>query len=66
MPAADRYQTPYRSPQGQLWKLGETLWKLATKLPDYAPRKRRPPPSGAMQDPSSHQMRPRHAKLIRA
>lgn len=40
VPTAERLQTPYHSPQGQLWELDETLWKLATRLQDYAPRKR--------------------------
>jgi hypothetical protein len=51
VPAAERYQTPYRSPQGHLWELDDKWWKLATKLPDYAPRIRRLVPSGARQDP---------------
>lgn len=41
VPTAQRFETPYRSPQGQLWELDETLWKLATRLREYAPRKRR-------------------------
>jgi hypothetical protein len=40
VPAAERLQTPYRPPQGPLWEVDETIWKLATRLPDYAPRKR--------------------------
>ena len=26
VPTAERYQTPYRSPQGQLWELDDQLW----------------------------------------
>ncbi len=39
--AAKRLETPYRSPQGWLWELDDTIWKLAKRLPAYAPRKRR-------------------------
>jgi hypothetical protein len=50
VPTAERFQTPYHySLQGQLWNLDETLWKLATKLRDYAPRQRRLGPAGAIQ-----------------
>ena len=28
------------APQGRLWELDETMWKLAKRLPDYAPGKR--------------------------
>src|SRR5713101_6300757 len=38
---ARRFETPYRSLQGWLWELDETLWQLAKRLPDYAPRKKR-------------------------
>jgi hypothetical protein len=41
VPDAKRFETPYRSPQGWLWDLDDTMWKLAKRLPDYAPRKRR-------------------------
>jgi hypothetical protein len=34
------FETPYRSLQGWLWELDETLWHLARRLPDYAPRKK--------------------------
>lgn len=51
VPTAERFQTPYHLLQGQLWELDEKLWKLATRLPAYAPRKRRPGSPGAMQDP---------------
>jgi transposase len=51
VPTAERFLTPYQSHQRQLWELDETLWKFATRLPDYAPRQRRPPPSGARQAP---------------
>lgn len=51
VPTAERFVTPYHSLQGQLWDLDEMLWKLATRLPDYAPRQRRPGPPGARQDP---------------
>ena len=50
-PTAERCQTPYRLLEGQLWEQDDKLWKFATKLPDYAPRKRRPGPPGARQDP---------------
>jgi putative transposase len=41
VPGAKRFETPYRSPQGWLWELDDTMWKLAKRLPEYAPRKRR-------------------------
>jgi hypothetical protein len=41
IPQAKRFETPYRSPQGCLWELDDTMWSLAKRLPDYAPRKRR-------------------------
>jgi hypothetical protein len=41
VPEARRFETPYRSLQGWLWELDETLWHLARRLPDYAPRKKR-------------------------
>lgn len=41
VPDARRFETPYRSPQGCLWELDETLWHLAKRLPDYTPRKPR-------------------------
>lgn len=41
VPEARLFETPYRSPQGQLWELDETLWQLAKRLPDYAPRRKR-------------------------
>jgi len=40
-PVARRFETPYRSLQGWLWELDETLWHRALRLPDYAPRKKR-------------------------
>ncbi len=40
IPQARRFETPYRSPQGLLWELDETMWQLAKQLPDYAPRRR--------------------------
>jgi len=40
IPQAKRFETPYRSPQGWLWELDETMWSLAKRLPDYAPHKR--------------------------
>ena len=40
MPQAKRFETPYRSPQGWLWELDDTMWSLAKRLPAYAPRKR--------------------------
>jgi putative transposase len=41
VPEARRFEKPYRSLQGWLWELDETLWHLAKRLPDYAPRKKR-------------------------
>jgi len=41
IPEARRFETPYRSLQGQLWELDITLWQLAKRLPDYAPRQKR-------------------------
>jgi putative transposase len=49
VPTAERFQTPYHSLQGQLWNLDETLWKLATRLRDYAPRQRSLGPADAIQ-----------------
>jgi hypothetical protein len=40
-PQAKGFETPHRSLQGWLWELDDTMWKLAKRLPDYAPRKRR-------------------------
>jgi hypothetical protein len=36
VPEARRFETPYRSLQGSLWELDETLWQLAKRL-DLAP-----------------------------
>jgi transposase InsO family protein len=41
IPQAKRFETSYRSPQGWLWELDDTMWRLAKRLPDYTPRKRR-------------------------
>ncbi len=41
VPEARRFETPYRSPQGRLWELDETIWHLAKRLPDYALRRKR-------------------------
>lgn len=41
VPEARRFETPYRSLQGSLWELDETLWQLAKRLPDYAPAQKR-------------------------
>jgi hypothetical protein len=41
VPEARRFETSYRSLQGRLWELDETMWYLAKRLPDYAPRKKR-------------------------
>lgn len=41
VPETRRFETPYRSPQGHLWELDDSLWQLAKRLPDYAPRRRR-------------------------
>ncbi len=40
VPEARRFVTSYRSLQGWLWELDETLWHLASQLPDYARRKK--------------------------
>jgi putative transposase len=40
IPQAKRFEIPYRSPQGWLSELDESMWSLAKRLPDYAPRKR--------------------------
>jgi len=41
IPEARRFETPYGSLQGRLWELDESMWHLAKRLPDYAPRKKR-------------------------
>ncbi len=41
VPDARRFETPYRSLQGWLWELDGTMWQLAKRLPDYAPREPR-------------------------
>jgi hypothetical protein len=41
VPDARRFETPYGSLQGRLWELDETIWHLAKRLPDYAPRRKR-------------------------
>jgi len=51
VPETKRFETPYRSPQGRLWELDETIWHLAKRLPDYAPRRRRRKPSLNIQPP---------------
>jgi putative transposase len=38
---ARRIQTPFRSPQLDLWQLSETEWLLALRRPDPAPRRTR-------------------------
>ena len=38
---ARRIQTPFRSPQLDLWQLSETEWLLALRRPDPAPRRNR-------------------------
>ncbi len=38
---ARRIQTPFRSPQLDLWQLSETEWLLALRRPDPAPRQNR-------------------------
>ena len=50
IPSAERYQTPYRLRQEQRWELDDQLWKLATKLREYAPRKRQKQ-AGSFQPP---------------
>ena len=40
IPQARRFETPSRSAQGLLWELDETMWQLAKRLPDCAPRRR--------------------------
>ena len=44
VPHARQFETPYRSPQGWLWARDEVEWRLATRLPAYAPRQRRKKP----------------------
>lgn len=51
VPVTKRFETPYRSPQGQLWKLDDSLWQLAKRLPDYAPRRRQRKQSEYVQPP---------------
>jgi hypothetical protein len=51
IPQAKRFETPYRSPQGWLWELDDTMWSLAKRLPDYAPRKRRREKGASVQLP---------------
>jgi putative transposase len=51
VPESRRFETPYHSLQGRLWELDETLWHLAKRLPDYAPRKKRRPTTAATQLP---------------
>ena len=51
VPETKRFETPYLSPQGRLWELDETIWHLAKRLPDYAPRRRRRKPSLNIQPP---------------
>ncbi len=38
---ARRFTTPYASAQAQLWEPGTVEWRLARRLPAYAPRRRR-------------------------
>jgi transposase len=38
---ARRFATPYASPQVHLWEPEAVEWRLARRLPDYAPRRRR-------------------------
>jgi hypothetical protein len=38
---ARRIQTPFRSPQLDMWLLSETEWLLALRRPDPAPRRKR-------------------------
>src|SRR5258708_23904936 len=40
VPEARRFETSYGSLQGRLWELDETMWHLASRLPDYARRKK--------------------------
>jgi hypothetical protein len=40
VPEARRFETPYRSLQGQFWELDESLWQLAKRLPDYVDREK--------------------------
>jgi len=42
VPEARRFETPYRSLQGRLWKLDETIWHLATRLPRVRTSKETP------------------------
>lgn len=36
------FEAPHRSPQLPLWEVGEGEWLQVLRLPDYAPRRRRP------------------------
>jgi hypothetical protein len=38
---ARRFITPYASPQAQLWESDAVEWRLARRLPDYSPRRRK-------------------------
>jgi putative transposase len=60
VPEARRFETSYRSLQGRLWELDETLWHLASRLPDYARRKKhrkKPTPTqlSLLEDPPADQ-----------
>jgi hypothetical protein len=49
VPCARRFETPYGSLQGRLWEPDDSLWKLASRLPDYAPRRKRRKGNGVFQ-----------------
>ena len=51
IPDARRFETPYGSLQGRLWELDDSLWQLAKRLPDYAPRRKRRKENGVFQPP---------------
>jgi hypothetical protein len=39
----ERFETPYRSPQEPPWTWGDDDWLPVVRLPEYAPRRPRPP-----------------------
>ena len=46
-----QFETPYQSPQGHLWEPDVVEWRMAQRLPDYAPRKHRKRVLGYRQPP---------------
>ncbi len=51
VPDARRFETPYSSRQGRLWELDDTMWQLAKRLPEYAPRRPHRKQTGYVQLP---------------